>query len=82
MLGVSEIKKALHVKKGLFLQPLELKKKLLEHRFIKIILNEKFVSFAEDKNKVEVHFKSGLSKSYDALAVCTCTNCKSIIRFT
>ena len=71
LLGVSEIKKALHVKKGLFLQPLELKKKLLEHRFIKIILNEKFVSFTEEKNKVEVHFKSGLSKSYDALAVCT-----------
>ena len=36
-LGVSEVKKALHVKKGLFLQPLELKKKLLEHRLIKII---------------------------------------------
>ena len=71
LLGVSEIKKALHVKKGLFLQPLELKKKLLEHRFIKIILNEKFVSFTEEKNKVEVDFKSGLRKSYDALAVCT-----------
>ncbi len=71
LLGVSVIKKALHVKKGLFLQPLELKKKLLEHRFIKIILNERFVSFTEEKNKVEVHFKSGLSKSYDALAVCT-----------
>ena len=71
LLGVSQIKKALHVKKGLFLQPLELKKKLLEHRFIKIILNEKYVSFTEEKNKVEVHFKSGLSKSYDALAVCT-----------
>ncbi len=71
LLGVSEIKKALHVKKGLFLQPLELKKKLLEHRFIKIMLNEKFVSFNEEKNKVEVDFKSGLRKSYDALAVCT-----------
>ena len=70
-LGVSEIKKALHVKKGLFLQPLELKKKLLEHRSIKIILNEEFVSFAEEKNKVEVDFKSGLRKSYDAVAVCT-----------
>ena len=70
-LGVSKIKKALHVKKGLYLQPLELKKKLLEHRFIKIILNEEFVSFSEEKNKVVVDFKSGLRKSYDALAVCT-----------
>ena len=70
-LGVSEIKKALHVKKGLFLQPLELKKKLLEHRFIKIILNEKFVSFTEEKNQVAIDFKSGLRKSYDALVVCT-----------
>lgn len=70
-LGVSEIKKALHVKKGLYLQPLELKKKLLEHRFIKIIPNEEFVSFSEEKNKVVVDFKSGLRKSYDALAVCT-----------
>jgi tRNA 5-methylaminomethyl-2-thiouridine biosynthesis bifunctional protein len=70
-LGVSKIKKALHVKKGLYLQPLELKKKLLEHRFIKIILNEEFVSFSEEKNKVLVDFKSGLRKSYDALAVCT-----------
>ena len=70
-LGVSEVKKALHVKKGLFLQPLELKKKLLEHRLIKIILNEKFVSFTEEKNKVVIDFKSGLRKSYDALAVCT-----------
>ena len=71
LLGVSEIKKALHVKKGLYLQPLELKKKLLEHRFIKIIPNEEFVSFSEEKNKVLVDFKSGLRKSYDALAVCT-----------
>ncbi len=70
-LGVSEIKKALHVKKGLYLQPLELKKKLLEHRFIKIIPNEEFVSFSEEKSKVVVDFKSGLRKSYDALAVCT-----------
>ena len=70
-LGVSKIKKALHVKKGLYLQPLELKKKLLEHRFIKIIPNEEFVSFSEEKNKVLVDFKSGLHKSYDALAVCT-----------
>ena len=70
-LGVSEVKKALHVKKGLFLQPLELKKKLLDHHFIKIILNEKFVSFTEEKNKVVIDFKSGLRKSYDALAVCT-----------
>ena len=70
-LGVSEIEKALHVKKGLYLQPVELKKKLLEHRFIKIILNEKFVSFSEEKNQVVVDFKSGLSKSYDALAICT-----------
>jgi tRNA 5-methylaminomethyl-2-thiouridine biosynthesis bifunctional protein len=70
-LGVSKIKKALHVKKGLYLQPLELKKKLLEHRFIKIIPNEEFVSFSEEKNKVLVDFKSGLCKSYDALAVCT-----------
>ena len=70
-LGVSKIKKALHVKKGLYLQPLELKKKLLEHRFIKIIPNEEFVSFSEEKNKVLVDFKSGLRKSYDALAVCT-----------
>ena len=70
-LGVSKIKKALHVKKGLYLQPLELKKKLLEHRFIKIIPNEEFVSFSEEKSKVVVDFKSGLRKSYDALAVCT-----------
>ena len=70
-LGVSEVKKALHVKKGLFLQPLELKKKLLDHHFIKIILNEKFVSFTEEKNQVVIDFKSGLRKSYDALAVCT-----------
>ena len=70
-LGVCEIKKALHVKKGLYLQPLELKKKLLEHRFIKIIPNEEFVSFSEEKSKVVVDFKSGLRKSYDALAVCT-----------
>ena len=70
-LGVSEIKKALHVKKGLYLQPLELKKKLLEHRFINIIPNEEFVSFSEEKSKVVVDFKSGLRKSYDALAVCT-----------
>jgi len=70
-LGVSQIKKALHVKKGLYLQPLELKKKLLGHRFIKIIPNEEFVSFSEEKNKVVVDFKSGLRKSYDALAVCT-----------
>ena len=70
-LGVSKIKKALHVKKGLYLQPLELKKKLLEHRFIKIIPNEEFVAFSEEKNKVLVDFKSGLHKSYDALAVCT-----------
>jgi len=70
-LGVSEVKKALHVKKGLYLQPLELKKKLLEHRDIKIILNEKFVSFTEENNQVVVDFKSGLHKSYDALAVCT-----------
>ena len=70
-LGVSEIKKALHVKKGLYLQPLELKKKLLGHRFIKIIPNEEFVSFSEEKSKVVVDFKSGLRKSYDALAVCT-----------
>ena len=70
-LGVSEIKKALHVKKGLYLQPLELKKKLLEHRFIKIIPNEEFVSFSEEKSKAVVDFKSGLRKSYDALAVCT-----------
>ena len=70
-LGVSEIKKALHVKKGLYLQPLELKKKLLEHRLIKIIPNEEFVSFSEEKSKVVVDFKSGLRKSYDALAVCT-----------
>ena len=71
LLGVNKIKKALHVKKGLFLQPLELKKKLLEHRFIKIIPNEEFVSFSEEKSKVVVDFKSGLRKSYDALAVCT-----------
>ena len=70
-LGDSEVEKALHVKKGLYLQPLELKKKLLEHHFIKIILNEKSVSFAEEKNQVVVDFKSGMSKSYDALAVCT-----------
>ena len=70
-LGVSEIKKALHVKKGLYLQPLELKKKLLEHRLIKIIPNEEFVSFSEEKSKVVVDFKSGLRKSYDSLAVCT-----------
>ena len=70
-LGVSEIKKALHVKKGLYLQPVELKKKLLEHPFIKIILNEEFVAFSEEKSKVVVDFKSGLRKSYDALAVCT-----------
>ena len=70
-LGDSKVEKALHVKKGLYLQPLELKKKLLEHHFIKIILNERFVSFTEEKNKVEVDFKSGLRKSYDAIAVCT-----------
>ena len=70
-LGASEIEKALHVKKGLYLQPVELKKKLLEHPFIKIILNEEFVAFSEEKSKVVVDFKSGLRKSYDALAVCT-----------
>ena len=70
-LGVSEVKKALHVKKGLYLRPLQLKKKLLEHGFIKIKLNEKFVSFTKEKNQVVVDFKSGLRKSYDALVVCT-----------
>lgn len=77
-LGPSKVQEALHVKKGLYLQPLELKKKLLEHRLIKKILNEDLVSFSENMDKVALDFKSGLSKSYDALALCTGKGLKSI----
>ena len=76
-LGASKIKEVLNVKKGLFLQPLELRKKLLKHDNIKTFLNEEFVSFLEDGNNVEVNFRSGLSKSYDALIICSGTGLKS-----
>ncbi len=75
-LGKSKIKEVLNVKKGLFLQPLELRKKLLKHDNIKKFLNEEFVSFLEDKNNVEVNFRSGLNKSYDALIICSGKNLK------
>ena len=44
---------------------------------IKKFLNEEFVSFLEDGNNVEVNFRSGLSKSYDALIICSGTGLKS-----
>ncbi len=69
-LGTNKIKDVLHVKKGLFLEPLNLKKKLLKHDNIKTILNEKLVSFSEGKDEVLVEFASGLSCSYDALVIC------------
>ena len=77
-LSASKVKEALHVKKGLYLQPLELKKKLLDHCHIKKILNEEFVLFSEDGNRVQVDFKSGLSKSYDALAICSGKSLKDL----